>query len=82
MFITNTSVVFVCGLFQDGLTEESMKSPRWYRRCNSQGQEKLQSQNQSCPIHHKSLPDLHCSVSSNSDASEEVSCGYVLYSDR
>lgn len=69
-------------LKEDGLREESIKSPRWYRRCNLQGQEKLQSQNQSCPVHHKSLPDLHCNVTSSSDTSEEVGCGYVLYSDR
>lgn len=69
-------------LKEDGLREESMKSPRWYRRCNSQGQDKLQGQNQSCPVHHKSLPDLNCSISSNSDTSEEAGCRYVLYSDR
>uniref|UniRef100_A0A1B6CH84 Centrosome-associated FAM110 C-terminal domain-containing protein n=1 Tax=Clastoptera arizonana TaxID=38151 RepID=A0A1B6CH84_9HEMI len=69
-------------LIDDVITSDVRKSPRWNRRCNSQSQEKTLTGAQMCPVHHKSLPDLHSGVSSSSDTSEPASCEYTLYTNR
>uniref|UniRef100_A0A1B6M4E7 Uncharacterized protein n=1 Tax=Graphocephala atropunctata TaxID=36148 RepID=A0A1B6M4E7_9HEMI len=61
------------------IVEEVKRSPQHYRRSNSQKQTQQRSHHQVCPVHHKSLPDLHTGAETSSDSSEPASCEYVLY---
>ncbi|XP_046672008.1 protein FAM110B isoform X2 [Homalodisca vitripennis] len=61
------------------IVQEVKRSPQHYRRSNSQKQTQQRSNHQVCPVHHKSLPDLHTGAETSSDSSEPASCEYVLY---
>lgn len=57
-------------LLDDG-GQENVQSPvRSFSRCSSHTGDKIKSNQNHCPVHHKSLPDLHTSLSSSSDASD------------
>ncbi|XP_075231075.1 uncharacterized protein LOC142329963 isoform X2 [Lycorma delicatula] len=71
-------------LLDDGIhTQENVQFPiRSYSRCSSHAGEKIILDQNRCPVHHKSLPDLHTSISSsseNSDHSDPPSYEYTTY---